>query len=174
MCLSIYIDKLYISPLLRDSCPFNHNVTVVCQNTSEFCYQTNGLVMVRTVWTLWNSTRTKFLSLCFSWLKQRRHFGFSLVPAVAEALVWAFLHSVKKHAIVNFFYFFFFIFWPVWKFIPVCMSVCLCVDACVVKNKWADIDEGRLSQEMYATVCNPSSYSKIIKTLVPCDDRNRS
>lgn len=56
------------------------------------------------------------------------------------------------------------------------MSVCLCVgvDACVVKNKRADIDEGRLSQEMYATVCNPSSYSKIIKTLVPCDDRNRS
>lgn len=124
MCLSIYIDKLYISPLLRDSCPFNHNVTVVCQNTSEFCYQTNGLVMVRTVWTLWNSTRTKFLSLCFSWLKQRRHFGFSLVPAVAEALVWAFLHSVKKHAIVNLFYFLFF---DQFENLFQCVWVCVCV-----------------------------------------------
>lgn len=58
-----------------------------------------------------------------------------------------------------------------WKCIRVCVCVCVCACVCVSgENEWADIDEGHLSSETYGTVCNFSSQSMIIKTIVLCDD----
>lgn len=117
----------YFSPFLRDTCPFNHNFTVMYKSTSKFCYQTKGLVTVGRILTVKiPPERPKvFWLLNSSWLKQRRHFitvwVLSSVPAEAEGLVWAFSTFRYKACDCNFF-------WPVKN-----LFQCVWVGVCVVK-----------------------------------------
>lgn len=162
------------------------------ESTSESCCSTDGWVTVRRILTLLNSTWTSESPLTSQVVtvkaKETLHnriWVLGLVLAQVKGLVWAFSTFRYKACDCNFFD-------QLEIYSSVCLCVCVyewvlgCVNVCMWASvwvcvfvrawwsEWADIDEGCLSSETYGTVCNPSSYSMIIKTIVLCDDRNRS